>query len=171
MVHKYSNLRLVQPSNSILSRPKELLEKKKPRCFRAHKNKLRMVLGKDVAIQNLLNILVKEMIGNFYGKMVHPKSLKHWLDETWTSIWLPSSFSLSYAGWICFLFKSHKNMRSILLQDWSWGRSGKEWGFHFDPRHKTISSMVIWVILPGLPMVFWHEKITKFVGKFICLEK
>jgi hypothetical protein len=51
----------------------------------------------------------------------------------------------------------------------------KEWNVHFDPNCEPISSLEVWVILPGLPLVFCYERILECIGskigRFVCLEK
>jgi hypothetical protein len=76
------------------------------------------------------------------------------------------------------MFKSFEDHRLILSRDWSWGPTElllHLWDVHFDPRREPVSTMVVWVILLGLLLVFWDKNVLKFIGNkvgdFIRLEK
>jgi hypothetical protein len=50
----------------------------------------------------------------------------------------------------------------------------KRWRVNFDPAQDYFSNRHLWVLLPGLPLHFWHEKALEAIGnilrKFICVD-
>ena len=68
---------------------------------------------------------------------------------------------------------------SVLLnQNWHWGPSGlilKKWTIDFNAYKEPQNIQKVWVILPGLPVVFWQQKILEaignIIGNFVDLEE
>ena len=81
-------------------------------------------------------------------------------------------------GWIQFRVKTETDRQNLLENNWKWGPSGlilKKWSVYFDANRESQNVQKIWVILPGLPMMFWQKDIMKAIGgkmgKFIALEE
>jgi hypothetical protein len=45
-----------------------------------------MVFGADVDIDEILDLLGREVVGRFYGKIVSTTSLHKWMDANWSSL-------------------------------------------------------------------------------------
>jgi hypothetical protein len=80
-------------------------------------------------------------------------------------------------GWFGFHFKRTEDTELILEKVWSYDGSSlmiKRWRVSFDPSHDYFQFRHFWVLLPGLPLHFWHEKaleaIGNTLGKFISVD-
>jgi hypothetical protein len=131
---------------------------RKGRCWKVQKEKRRMVLGDDVLIGDIPNMVGRMVIGRFYGKSVTPTALKLWLVDHWQSLlgYFPIYYKLA-RGWICLFFKRHKDMMEMFRLIWGWGESGlvlKEWPVSFDPTHDVLATLKVWAIFPKLSLDF-----------------
>jgi hypothetical protein len=127
-----------------------------------------MVVGDDVEVGAIPDLLGKMMVEHFIGKVVSPTSLKGWLEEKWVQLlgYFPTYHMLA-RGWISFQFKRRKDLETIFNKDWGWGPSGlilKEWDIMFDPLKESQTPTKIWAILPNLPLFFWNEIVFKSIG-------
>jgi hypothetical protein len=55
----------------------------KKNSIREKKEKVKMVVGKDVSISKIPKFWTKSIVGQFSGKVVHLETLKGWLKENW----------------------------------------------------------------------------------------
>jgi hypothetical protein len=86
--------------------------KGRKQCIQARKDKVRMVVGEDVRVEKNPDFWGKAVVGPFSGKIVHPKSLRIWLEENWLHVIhfyldfnvLAVIFSMNYGSCIFFKF-------------------------------------------------------------------
>jgi hypothetical protein len=134
-----------QPSNIEERIPSSSSQGIKPRwkCWKASKKIKKMVVGDDVSMEEILELIGKTSGGHFCGKVVCPKALGNWIDKNWTEPlgYRPGFHTLS-RGWICFKFHSREDLNNIFNRTWGWGPSDlvlKEWSVAFDlardPKH------------------------------------
>jgi hypothetical protein len=153
-------------------------KKHKQRCWKARKDKPRMVEGADITRDEIPELLGKTVVGRFSGKVVSSSSLLSWIDSNWRDV---LGYNLDFhtlaRGWLSFKFKSDVDMLKIFNREWGWGPSIlvlKEWDISFDPTRDALAPTKIWVILQNLSLVFWEdaimESIGNMIGRFICCE-
>jgi hypothetical protein len=58
----------------------------KGETWKARKEKRRMVVGDDVEIGDIANLMGRTTVGNFCGKSVTLDALKYWLVDNWQSL-------------------------------------------------------------------------------------
>ena len=80
-------------------------------------------------------------------------------------------------GWFLLKLKKEEDGHKLLDRKWEWGVSKlilQKWWIDFDAMKEPHNKQQIWVILPGLPMVFWEEEYLEAIGnklgKFVALE-
>jgi hypothetical protein len=56
---------------------------RKERCWKARKERRRMVVNNDVEIGSIPNLVRGTIVGHFCGKYVTLLALKTWLEENW----------------------------------------------------------------------------------------
>jgi hypothetical protein len=72
-----------------------------------------MVVGVDVDIGEILDLLGREKIGWFFGMIVSPISLHKWMDENWSILLgYRTEFHALTRGLICFKFRSKEDIFS-----------------------------------------------------------
>ena len=71
-----------------------------------------------------------------------------------------------------------KDNTKLLERNWKWGPSGlilRKWSVDFNAFRSPHNIQNIWVILSGLPMVFWQPKLFEAIGNklgnFIATEE
>jgi hypothetical protein len=137
-----------------------------------------MVVGDDIPISNIPQLLGKTLVGRFQGKSPGEKALACWMQNHWKPIigYVPKIHLLA-RRWISFSFLSDEDCEEIHRKNWSWGPSGlslKPWTVDFDPLKESTTVMKVWEILPGLPLTFWSrealEAIGNKIGSFVKLE-
>jgi hypothetical protein len=77
---------------------------KKLKCWKVRKERWKMVVGDDVEIGAIPNLLGRTTVGWFYGKIISPLALKSWLDENWVGFWGTTQFfiPLHVDGYVSF---------------------------------------------------------------------
>ena len=64
-----------------------------------------------------------------------------------------------------------EDRKKLLERSWQWG----SWTVDFKAKKALHNIQQIWVVLPGLPMIFWQSKIFEAIGtklgKFIATEE
>ena len=75
-----------------------------------------MVVGTNVDIGDILNLLGIVVVGRFYGKAVSSIYLQIWVDGSWSNIlgYLPDFHTLT-RGWICSIL----SVMSPSTPDWA----------------------------------------------------
>ena len=70
-----------------------------------------------------------------------------------------------------------EDRKKLLDRSWNWGPSGlilHKWRIGFDATEEPFNIQQVWVIMSGLPMMFWYEECLKAIGnnisKFVALE-
>jgi hypothetical protein len=154
------------------------LHKKSARCIKECRGSVKMVVGDDIPLCDVPQLVGKTLVGSFTGKAPGEKSLTGWMNNLWKPLigYTPKVHLLS-RNWISFSFLSAEDCDEIRKQNWSWGPSGltlKPWTVDFDPLKESMVVMKVWAILPGFPLDFWSrealEAIGNKLGSFVKLE-
>jgi hypothetical protein len=78
-----------------------------------------MVVGEDVGIGDIENMVGRTLVGNFCGKVVPPTSMKSWMEKNWKPVIMQCPiFYILARVWICFIFNPPKEMLEILRIRW-----------------------------------------------------
>jgi hypothetical protein len=103
--------------------------------------------------------------------------LRSWIDFEWSPLLEGEVSVYPFAkGFFAAIFDSSDERDLVSISgSWFWGRAGfsmQPWTPDFDPTMASISSALVWVRLPSLPLHFWGDKslesIGNGIGKFIC---
>jgi hypothetical protein len=83
-----------------------------------------MVVGEDIAIEEITHLEGKLLVGIFTKKTPGFSTLHSWIDQEWTPMlgYLPETHILT-RGWDSFLLKDEKDCVVLLHNSWSWGPS------------------------------------------------
>jgi hypothetical protein len=77
----------------------------------------KMVVGDDVKLEAIPNLMGKMVIGKFCGKVVRLEFLRIWIDSIRsTMLGYRHMFHTMSRGWICFKFHSKVEMDVIFSQ-------------------------------------------------------
>ena len=88
-----------------------------------------LVVGEDIALNNIVLTHALTLVGHFSGRKVSPAGIKNWALGTWHNISCPDIFIL-LRGWLAFKFHSEEDSARILSGTWKWHLSGlllKHW--------------------------------------------
>lgn len=110
-------------SNS-LDRSMDASEKRKHKCVHEHLAFVKTMVGKYIAMSEILPLHGKDLVGHFYDKFIKDSSLAWWLEGSWKLLFdYVSNFYVLVRGWLYFVFKSEQDYNIIPNKCYSKGCS------------------------------------------------
>eukprot|EP01018_Ginkgo_biloba_P020280 Gb_31029 [translate_table: standard] len=142
--------------------------KKNRRCVKQKGALVKLLLGDDVKMNEVLDLATQMLVGRFFGRRMGKKKLTVWLSGNWSPLlgFLPKHYTLS-RGWLAFLLWSAEDVKNVLAISWKWVTTPiflKPWCPFFDARFERMDYTLVWVKLPGLPIDFWWLEVFKEIG-------
>jgi hypothetical protein len=148
------------------------------RAWRPNKRVRKMVLGEDVGLAETCRLAMCGIVGRLSYSFLADIPLLAWVQNTWTPLlgYVPEILDLT-KGWVGFICRTPEDVSILLDRFWVLGGSSlmlKRWRVAFDPATEHFQHRHLWVLLPGLPLHFWHEGALKAIGntlgRFISLD-
>ena len=128
-------------------------------------------------IQNVLMLKEQTLICRFNGFWPSLTDLHSWIFSEWAPLLDAKVVTCPCAkGFFIAVFISSSDKKKVLNSGpWFWSRAGlsmQPWFPSFDPSTDSLSSALIWVRLPYLPLHFWGDESLRAIGnglgRFLC---
>jgi hypothetical protein len=111
------------------------------------------------------------LVGCFVSKRLSANTLHHWTYANFLSCFgicpkIPGPYQGMDGLDICSALDTHK----ILAGNWTFGAQTlflKKWSVDFDVASERVEISLVWVHLPGLPLIFWSDDVFKEIGNTI----
>jgi hypothetical protein len=151
----------------------------KQKCWKVREGKPSCVLTHDIAMDRVIGLSEKALVGKFYYSRMNKIQLSEWILRFWKPLlgYYPR-FSLLSNHWLVFHFLSKCDLLRILGSLWIIGRGVlmlKRWYPGFNPLLENFTKISFWMLLPDFPIEFWSVRIFKpvanSVGKFIFFDE
>ena len=141
-------------------------------------NDHKMVLGRYLGLEHVVGMPLMDLVCKFSYREMNRNEIACWVEEMWKPLFgYCPKISILFRGWYGFTFKKEEHELFFLRVTWikCHGILMIEiWHFCFERCTENIEFRHIWVLLPGLPLVFWNkvamEAIGNHIGHFLHLE-
>jgi hypothetical protein len=152
---------------------------RRKKCWKTRVDKPSCILGRDIALDRVLGLAEKALVGKFFYARMSMRQLTEWMLSYWKPIlgYCPR-FSLLANHWLVFHFLSESDLLCILGSPWIFGKGVlmlKRWCPRFNPHLENFRKRSFWMLLPDFPLEYWSiwvfEAIANSVGKFIFFDE
>jgi hypothetical protein len=98
-----------------LGTPKVKSRKKRQKCVMLRRNRVKLVLGEDILMDQVLEMDSKSLTGWFYKRQIVVKKLEQWIARVWRPpLGYSERFHILFKGWLGFIFRSEEDVVKIL---------------------------------------------------------
>jgi len=128
-----------------------------------------VALPTEEPCRSALNLVERELIGQFTGLWPSPKVVDAWLKRNWRSLVKEGIRSyLVGKGFFVFVFDSVED-RNLIFRNGPYFMSPRglylnQWTLDFNMSQDVPSTVPIWVCLPHLPLHCWNPKSLEAIG-------
>jgi hypothetical protein len=156
--HSYAN-----PIYGSMEDPQE-----RRKCVKRKEEEVNLVFGDGVKLNEITHMESKSLVGNFSIRKMTRDMMKICTSTHFLPIlgYEPKFLTLA-KGRLAWIMHATINANKLLFSRWRWSSKAlflKKWFVEFYASTKRMAITLVWVLLPGLPLILWLEEVFKYIG-------